>query len=63
MIDKKLLTVGTTVYDKQSRWFEYDYHPQIIEKVDKTSIVVREEDKLIEVPIKNLYLENNLIIH
>ena len=63
MIDKKLLTVGTIVYDKQPRWFDYDYHPQVIQRVNKKSIVVKEEDRLIEIPIERLYLENNVIIH
>ena len=69
MVDKSILKVGMTIYDRQPRWFDFDYHPQIIEKINENNTIeVFEEGyspdgKRSTIKISHLYLEKGLIIH
>lgn len=43
IIDSVEIRVGQVIYDEQPRFLGYDYHPQIVEQVNETTLVVFEE--------------------
>ena len=59
----KKLKVGDIVYEEQPRWIDYDYHPQIIEKIDLKNCKLFVYEKSINVrkwvETFNLYNETN----
>jgi len=38
------LKVGQTIYDEQSRWFDFDYHEMIIDEIDVENRCVKARD-------------------
>lgn len=64
MIDKALLEKGKTIYNRQPRFFDYDYHPQVITEINEDSIEVFEEGyspvgKTFTIPIRSLQIEGS----
>ena len=58
----KLLKEGLEIYDKQPRYLDYDYHPQKITNIGKTTIHVYEagyfpNGREFEVNISSLFLD------
>lgn len=43
------LKVGDEIYEEQPRFIDYDYHPQIIKKIDKKNLKVLTYEKSIKV--------------
>lgn len=62
-VQKENLNVGMIIYDKQPRWFDYDYHPQKILEIFEDYVRVFEEGyfpngKEFNIPIKSLFYDN-----
>jgi hypothetical protein len=59
---KDKLKVGMKIYEKQARWFEFDYHPQEITKIKEETISVfeagcGENGTSFEIKISSLFTE------